>query len=468
VNRQLRIREPQQQGQALVLGLVLLFAGVLGLFFLFTTGQVLASRQRLDNAADAAALSAATWRARVFNFNAYSNRAILAQELAVAQAVTLASWARYFDRFATGVGVLAGAYPPAASIASLASSLATQARELTEDAASDEIAWRADPATGYKQLLLRSQALMHRSADSFGLGSVANEVARANDPRFFAFAMSDAGAYERMTRIHDTVDDRSRLARMVVDSLDPFTSGPRGLDLPLPLLPSSCVAQSTDPQRWIQWYRKRGGTELSDGLDRWQAADTGSIHDWRRRRLLIGSCRDVESVPVGWGAAEASDGAPAEPAAVDEASGIEEGLLSFNPGGTQTNPAATWFAQADRVDPAHPGFQRYDGIARVRELDLDTLTDPHFPVSRVAVLARLEARSVRTAEAIGVGTGRLRLVGDFPGGRIHSLASAEVYFRRPPGAPAMIEFASLYNPWWQARLVEPTRAERAAAVSHAR
>ena len=43
-----------QRGQALALGLVLLFAAVLGLFFLFSTGQVLATRQRLDNAADAA------------------------------------------------------------------------------------------------------------------------------------------------------------------------------------------------------------------------------------------------------------------------------------------------------------------------------------------------------------------------------------------------------------------------------
>jgi hypothetical protein len=463
-----RLWNIRQRGQALILGLVLLFAGALGLIFLFTTGQVLSARQRLDNAADAAALSAATWRARVFNFNAYANRAIVAQEIAVAQAVTLASWARYFDRFATGVGALASAYPPVASNAAVASSVATQARALTEDAASDEIVWRADPATGYKQLLLRSQALMHRSADTFGLGAVANEVARANDSRFFAFALSDAGAYERMTRIHDSDEDRSRLARMVVDGLDRFTSGPRGLDLPLPLLPSSCVAQSTDPQRWIQWYRKRGGTELSTGLDRWQAADTGSIHDWRRRRLILGSCRDVESVPVGWGAAEASDGSTAETSPVDDASVIEDGLLSFDPGGTQTNPAATLFAQADRVDPAHPGFQRYDGIARVRELDLGSMTDPRFPVSRVAVLARLEARRVRTAEAIGAGAGRLRLAGDFSGGRIHSLASAEVYFRRPPGAPALIEFASLYNPWWQARLVEPTRAERAAAVSHAR
>ena len=84
---------------ALVLAVVLLFAGCLGLFFMFSTGQLAATRQRLDNAADASAYSAALWRARVMNYHAYSNRAIVAQEVAIAQAVTLVSWARYFDQF---------------------------------------------------------------------------------------------------------------------------------------------------------------------------------------------------------------------------------------------------------------------------------------------------------------------------------------------------------------------------------
>ncbi len=53
-----------QRGQALVLALVLLFAGLLGLFFMFGAGQVSATKQRLNNAADAAAYSAALWRAR--------------------------------------------------------------------------------------------------------------------------------------------------------------------------------------------------------------------------------------------------------------------------------------------------------------------------------------------------------------------------------------------------------------------
>jgi len=450
-----RATNQRQRGQALALGLVLLFAAVLGLFFLFSTGQALTTRQRLDNAADAAAWSAAVWRARVLNFHAYSNRAIIAQEVAVAQAVTLTSWAKYFEQFTANASVLAGVYPPAAAVISAAASLAANARQMTEAAASDEIGWRADPVIGYKQLLLRSQALMHRAADTFGMGAVANEVARANDPRFFAFAMTDAGGYERFTKRHQTDPERERLHKVVVDALDPFTGGPRNDDLRLLLMPSSCAGTTFDIDKWFHWYRKRGGTVMAPGLDRWEAADTGSIHDWRRRGFLFGSCRDRETIPLGWGAVEATDNAPI-------------GLLFGNPGNTRDNASATMLAELEIAGSGYPGFNRYDGIARIRDLDYAALDDPRFPATRVAVLARIDGDTVRTANTLNVGTGRLRLFERFAGARIWSLSAAEVHFRRPPGAPPRIEYASLYSPYWQPRLVEPSAVERAAAAGYVR
>src|SRR5690606_17141448 len=121
----------------------------------------------------AAAYSAALWRARVLNFHAYSNRAIVAQEVAVAQAVTLTSWAKYFERFTAHAGVLATAWPPAAPVLSAAASVASTARELTERTAADEIEARAAPELGYKSLLQRSQEALQLAADTFGLGAVA-------------------------------------------------------------------------------------------------------------------------------------------------------------------------------------------------------------------------------------------------------------------------------------------------------
>lgn len=449
-----RNTKARQRGQVLVLALGLLFVGLLSLFFLFSGGQVVATKQRLTNAADAAAWSAALWRARVLNFHAYANRAIVAQEAAVAQAVTLVSWAKYFERFTGNASQLALAYPPVEPVLAAAASIARTARELTEAAAAEEIQVRAAPTLGYKTLLARSQDALHLAADSFGLGAVVNEVARANDSTFFAFALGDSGAFRGLTRRFESDADRARLRDVTVDSLDAFVRGPRRDDLRLLLLPSSCFGRTTNIDRWFRWWRKRGGTGMAPDLERWQAVDTGSIHDWRKRGFLFASCRQREWLPVGWGAAQASDGESSP------------GILG-NPGGTRDNARATALAELEIEGEGYAGFDRYSGIERVRELNYGALANERFPVSQVVVLARVEAKHVRTANALDLGVGRLRLFESFAGHRLWAMAVGEAYFRRPPGAPERIEYASLYSPYWQARLAEPSEAQRAAAIAYA-
>ncbi len=464
-----RSRAPAARGQALVLCLVLLFAAALGFYFMFSTGQVGATRQRLNNASDAAAWSAALWRARVMNYHAYANRAIVAQEVAVAQAVTLASWARYFETFSNTASVLAAPYPPVAAVLQVGADLARSASLLTRQTAAEEIAARS----AYKRLLATSQEVLQASVSTFGLGAVANEVARANDPRFFAFALPDDDAFRSFTRRYGQAD-RARLKSVVDASLDPFVRGPRGVDLTLWLLPSSCFGRPVDPSKWFQELRKRGGTVMTPGFERWEAADTHSLHDWRPRRGLFGfgGCNAREAIPLGWGAAEAVSGEEAVDAAAAAAAVDDPDLLrplKGNPGDVRHNPAATAIAEAELiagVDAA--GFDAYNGIETVRELNYEALANPRFPTSRVAVLARVEGNDVRTANRLNVGVGRLRLAERYAGARLWSLSAAEVYFRRPEGAPDRLEYASLYSPYWQVRLTEPSAAQRALAESYVR
>lgn len=455
-----------QRGQALVLGLALLFAGVLALYFLFSAGQVTSTRQRLNNVADAAAWSAALWRARVMNYHAYANRAIVAQEVAIAQAVTLTSWAKYFESFTTNAEILAAPFPPVAAVVSMGADLARIARELTEETAAEETFAR----DAYKTLLSTSQEILHRSVDTFGLGAVANEVARANDPKFFAFALPDEGSFETLTRRYED-DDRQRLKDLVDASLDPFVKGPRGFDMKLWLLPSSCLGNLAGPDKWIQQLHKRGGTTMAPGLDRWEAADTLSLHDWRPRWGFLGifrGCNQTESLPLGWGAAQAGESGGT--LQVDDHGAALPGAtgLQANPGDVRHNGTATALAEADIDGRGYPGFAAFSGIASVRDLDYGALANPKFPASRVAVLARVDAGDVRTANRLDLGVGRLRMQESFAGGRLWSLGVAEVYFRRPTGAPPRLEYASLYSPYWQVRLAEPTLLERAKAEGYVR
>lgn len=85
----------RQHGQALVLGIFLLLAGLAGTCFLFNTGQVITEKNRLVTAADAVAHGAGVMQARALNFDAYSNRALVANEVLVAQMVRLSSWSQY-------------------------------------------------------------------------------------------------------------------------------------------------------------------------------------------------------------------------------------------------------------------------------------------------------------------------------------------------------------------------------------
>jgi hypothetical protein len=84
-----------QAGQALIYGLFMLTAGLASLFFLFNVGQLTQEKTKLVNTSDAVAYSAGVMHARAMNFAAYTNRAMVANELAVAQSVSLASWGAF-------------------------------------------------------------------------------------------------------------------------------------------------------------------------------------------------------------------------------------------------------------------------------------------------------------------------------------------------------------------------------------
>lgn len=436
-----------------MLALVILFAGLLGMYLLFSAGQATLTKQRLVDATDAAAYSAALWRARVMNYDAYANRAIIAQEVAIAQAVTLVSWSKYYQTFTRNVGrIVSVAFPPAAAIVAVADEIIDAARVAAEQAAALEVFLRGTSGVGYKDLLAASQEILQASVGTFGLSAVANEVVRANDPAFFAFALPDEGAFDALTRRYSSDDDRRRLQRLVLDSLDAFVRGPRGADLPLPVA-SGCAGASADPQTWVQWLRKRGGTVMAPGLERWEAADTISVQDFTRGGFFSRGCRETEILPLGWGAAEATDDG-------------DEGALLADPGNVRRNRIAAGYAESEMNGDSQWGLDAYGGITRIRELAYDALEDSRFPTAPVAVIARIDARNVRTASRIGAGAGRLRLDERFASERIWALSAAETYFRRPPVDPPRVEYASLFNPYWQARLREPTDAQRALAAAY--
>lgn len=86
-----------QRGQALILAVVCMLVLALALFAVFDTGQVVSKKEQLTNAADAAAYSVGIEEARALNTIAYLNRAQVANQVAIAQLVSIQSYANYAD-----------------------------------------------------------------------------------------------------------------------------------------------------------------------------------------------------------------------------------------------------------------------------------------------------------------------------------------------------------------------------------
>ncbi len=83
----------KQRGQAIVLILLLTVVAVLAGLSLVNIGIITSEKMQLQNAADATAFSISTLEARDLNFSAYTNRAMVANEVAIAQMAGLMSHA---------------------------------------------------------------------------------------------------------------------------------------------------------------------------------------------------------------------------------------------------------------------------------------------------------------------------------------------------------------------------------------
>lgn len=85
-----------EKGQAIVFGLLFLAVVVMSLLIIYNQGQLVNHRVQLENTADAAVYSQAKLAARNQNFIAYTNRAMVANEVSIGQMVALLSWAKHY------------------------------------------------------------------------------------------------------------------------------------------------------------------------------------------------------------------------------------------------------------------------------------------------------------------------------------------------------------------------------------
>ena len=409
----------QAAGQALVpaLGFAALLAALL--LWVVGLGQTLTDKIRLHNAADAAAYSAAQWQARALNFQAYTNRAIVANEVAIAQFVSLRSWSQYVQQTIGNTAAVGRYVPPAAATMqalsrdwSAVNSGIQSALPLLETGISH---WNVD-------VLAVTQAIAHQQA-LIGSAELVTQVARYYDPRIEVaggtrlLQLANATAWQsRLTaRYRRGSGELARVSQLLMDSRDGFTAERRNNLLfsnPLLRLP------------------KRGGTDLLAERG-WRGMDSLSLHI----NYFFGSTE----VPYGWGAAENR----LQPVTVR---GVHGGSWNDNYRATRN---------AERALVARSG---YAGLPEVRDIvqpqrqqDMRLGYSVHLALPQQRLWTA--AREVTPSLHLPAG-GLLQLGTTLPGDALHALASAEVFFQRPtPRADGRAEYPSLFNPYWQVHLV---------------
>ena len=420
----------RQRGQVLALLLMLWAALLGGMLLVFNSGQIVSAKLRLVGAADAAAYSAAVWQARALNFQAYMNRGIVANEVAIAQLVSLRSWSAYMNQALQDAAFVSAAAPPvAAAMNDLAQGWASmntglqRALPLLEAGASrwnTEVLSRAEYVTDLQTPVVTA--------------SLAHDVAVANVPELGTVATSrafdarNALRWQALTEGHGrSGEQRARLRSVVMASRDGFS---QARDWTIGVPP-------------VFTLKKRGGTDLI-GYDSWRGLDTAALNV-----PLLFSARER---PLVWGAAENRLQA-------------EEGV-GYHGGSYRDNPRTSAIAVAELTpNNGYAGLPAYRDVRISRAGTVSPL--------RYEIQLRQPGSTVATSDVV-MGAPATAVPGEEPkvlapafhADSMYALSAAQVSFIRPVArADRRQELASLFNPYWEARLAPVTLAQRMLAAA---
>jgi hypothetical protein len=421
-----------QRGQALSLLLLLMASLVAAFLLVFDAGQTVAAKLRLVGAADAAAYSAAQWQARSLNYEAYINRAMVANEVAIAQSVSLRSWSGYMARLLQNSANVATLVPPVGAVLQEVSQVWSnidrgiqKALPPLESAASY---WNNDvlARAGEAAALLAGPAsldLASRVAQANLPDASAGRVGAALMPGDLSRWQSFTVAYRRQG------DERARLREVAMNSRDGFSAS-RGWTL------------SLAPFTGI---RKRGGTDLI-GYNAWRGMDTLAL-----RVPTFFSSREV---PVAWGAAEIR-------AQAENARGNHGGSWRDNPRTSR---------QANNALSPRSGYQ---GLPGYRDLPVARRNAPttlrfEYALALPGTAVASSDRVLGGPATVVPGEAELPAMPRFPGGQLQAASAALVTFVRPEGRrDGRLELPSLFNPYWQARLVPVSNSQRTIVATAA-
>lgn len=423
----------------MIFGIFVLLGAAIATFYLFNTGQMTAEKTKLVNTADAVAYSAGVMHARALNFEAYTNRALLANEATIAQMVSIASWLEYSKEHIDRVPAMMcyyGSYTPipvwlateryallcyAISNYPLGGEYAVEVADLAFNAT------HAGAIAVYAAEIAKKELKIMQATAATGLflarGKLMREVADANYqdngsvsvdtvPLLDNWTSFDGGAF--ISKRSGNQRDRMRSVIFDVVGRDGFVTKRAWSDKsPWPC--SIPIGEAT----------RTGATQLRN-FDRWEANDDASyrVRELKLRGLSL-RCRTTATYGLGSGSLRTSS------------TEGQEWYYSGVPEFYELSDAALDYSAAS-------GGPRLQFSIRVTRANGDTRTSGN--ASLVKPTGRLDRFDSAAA-----------------GGVLAAVSTSEVFFERQREENGAVELGSLFNPYWQVHLVNNPPDVTAAA-----
>lgn len=472
----------------------LLFAGVTALIclVLYNSGTLANTKTQLQNAADAGAYSAGVLLARDHNFSAYMNRAMVANQVSVAQLVSMKSFTQ--DAAATHKRMGGVAHTIQSNLVPVIKPTWIYAKNLPVESLASAYASAAPAVVQTLDKLIRvfeEAQNMHHQATAINVVFTANEVVKRNDPKASINALTFQTGYT-VHQVNDWRDNytakhqangtsavANRFANTVVskDSTDGFVRD-RGSVLPAGWIsiPTPAACPASIPILTVYGFDHDGGTLLSNDKKRWLALDA---------TMGAGFVACDAVIPYGYPLpADGLGGAGGAAAGNGNRYGSRTGF-SGNPsdakqyGGALTNPLTA--IPAGRKYNSGPGTSMDSGTGGLQDYYRDVAATTATPLNQTAALnggavpftieVQRDGASIRTSsKVLGNAAATVNAQESLKGDKMRTLATSHAYFYRANADSAAFtktgwarsdgrkEMANLFNPYWQAELADNPNA----------
>lgn len=453
----------QQKGQAMVLSLILMSFAIMVVLFSYNSAQLNLKSTKLQNTADNTAYSVATIAARDFNFKAYTNRAAIANQVAIAQLVGLSSWFNMTEQFSD----TACAYFCSVPYIGQAIAAVDKVINSVNTGVQPFLKFMVNTEDAILRALSQSQQIIHY-AGLVSTMSTADEIVKANDPKAQLDLMQNP---QMLGDIKDLwVDFQERHARnnqknktqytdfinVTLDSRDNF-SRKRTYEL------KGLWTKNIFVVKWNT--QKAGGSDLiSNGTKKaetWTAMDTISTHMRTRGCGFFGNkwCPSYE-MPLGWASTRSNKQASIRKSGNNQSWGSSR----------DRNRTSSSYAEKDEeTNGGYSGIQPFFGLSNLAKAKDQT--------SNIAIVVSKLQRNIATTSTIDAGDLNTNpaLNEKMLGKRLSALATAQIYYSRPRDLMMSSsawsrpdnrhEYGNLYNPFWQTRLSDSTPNERSIVLA---